>query len=114
MEAAAQRNDVKDLIESDLAFHLALAAASNNVVLIEALNRLLRPLFGFVLLRMMETHETAISWEPDLPRHRRMIELIRDSDPRVAKQYVEHCVGAFVASAHRVWWPETQRKRRRS
>jgi len=114
MEAAAHRNDVKELVESDLAFHLALASASGNAVLIEALNRILRPLFGFVLLRMMETDETTISWEPDLPRHRRMIDLIRDSDPHVAKQYVEHCVGIFVASAHRVWWPETQKKRRRS
>jgi len=113
MEAAAHRNHVKDLVEGDLAFHLALASASGNVVLIEALNRILRPLFGFVLLRMMETRETAIGWEPDLPRHRRMIDLIRDSDPSVARQYVEHCVGRFITSAHRVWWPETQKKQRR-
>ena len=114
MEEAARRKDVKDLVERDLAFHLALAGASGNVVLIEALNRLLRPLFGFVLLRMMETRETVLSWEPDLPRHRQMIDLIRDSDPGVARQYVEHCVGRFVESAHRVWWPEARKKRRRA
>ena len=113
MERAAAGNDVRELVEGDLAFHLALAEASGNPVLVEMLGRLLRPLFGFVLLRMMETHVTTLSWTPDLPRHRQMIDLIRDSNPAVAKQFVEHCVGQFVASAHAVWWPDTQRRKRR-
>ncbi len=111
MEAAAPGNDVREMVQSDLDFHLALAAASGNAVLMEALQRLLRPLFGFVLLRMMETQETALHWQPDLPRHRRIIELIRESDPLVARQYVEHCVNRFADSAHRVWWPDTRKKK---
>jgi DNA-binding GntR family transcriptional regulator len=51
MEAAATGGSVKELIEADLAFHLALADASGNAPLIEMLGRLLRPLFAFVLLR---------------------------------------------------------------
>lgn len=113
MEAAAARSEVKELVESDLAFHLALADASGNPLLVEMLGRLLRPLFTFVLLRMMETHETTVSWMPDLARHRQIVYLIRDSNPTVAGQFVQHCVGRFVASAHAVWWPEAPPKRRR-
>jgi DNA-binding GntR family transcriptional regulator len=112
MEAAAARGEVKELVESDLAFHLALADASGNPLLVEMLGRLLRPLFTFVLLRMMETHESAASWTPDFARHREIIYLIRDSSPNVAGQFVQHCIGRF-ASSQAVWWPEARPKRRR-
>jgi hypothetical protein len=62
---------------------------------------------------MMETHETTVSWMPDLARHRQIVYLIRDSNPTVAGQFVQHCVGRFVASAHAVWWPEARPNRRR-
>ncbi len=107
------RGEVKELVESDLAFHLALAEASGNPLLVEMLGRLLRPLFTFVLLRMMETHETTVRWAPDFARHREIIYLIRDSNPTVAGQFAQHCVGRFVASAQAVWWPEAPSKRRR-
>lgn len=113
MTRAAERGDVKKLVESDLAFHLALAEASGNPLLADMLGRLLRPLFTFVLLRMVETRETTVSWQPDLPRHREMIYLIRDSDPGVAAQFVQHCVGRFAASAHAVWTPQKTPRRRK-
>ncbi|MDE3167093.1 MAG: GntR family transcriptional regulator [Acidobacteriota bacterium] len=106
MSNAAARGDVKRLVEHDLAFHLALAEASANPLLIDMLGRLLRPLFTFVLLRMMETRETTRNWQPDLPRHHQMIHLIRESDPSIAAQFVEHCVGSFASSAHAVWTPK--------
>jgi DNA-binding GntR family transcriptional regulator len=112
MERAAQSGEVKELIDADLAFHLALAAASGNPMLVDVLRRLLQPLFSFVLLRLAATREDSATWLLDLPRHRQMIDIIRDSSPAIAGQFVEHCVGAFVASAHRVWWPETQPKRK--
>jgi DNA-binding GntR family transcriptional regulator len=113
MEAAKQKGDVKDLVESDLAFHIALAEASGNPALIETLSRLLYPLFGFVLLQMLATKELAAKWAPDLPRHRQMIDLIREGSPAIAKQFVEHCVSQFVASAHVVWMPEAKPRKRK-
>lgn len=113
MEAALAKGDVKELIDSDLGFHLALAEASGNPLLADMLGRLLRPLFTFVLLRTMETHEGTTSWVPDLPRHREMIYLMRESDPSLAGQFVRHCVGRFVASARAVWLPEAKPKRTR-
>ena len=113
MESAGLRGDVRELVQSDLDFHLALCQASGNPVLVEMLERLLRPLFTFVLLRMLETRETTVSWTPDYARHREIIYLIRDSNPIVAAQFVQHCVGRFVASAQAVWWPESRPARKR-
>jgi DNA-binding GntR family transcriptional regulator len=114
MEAAVARSDVKALVDSDLAFHLALADASGNPLLAEMLGRVLRPLFTFVLLRMMKTHADPQIWQPDLPRHREMIYLIRESSPAVAGQFVQHCVACFAARARSVWLPEPKPKRARS
>jgi DNA-binding GntR family transcriptional regulator len=113
MIRAAARGDVKTLVESDLAFHLALAEASGNPLLGDMLGRLLRPLFTFVLLRVMETHETAAGWQPDLPRHREMIYLIRESDSAVAAQFVQHCVGRPASTAHALWTPEKKSRGRK-
>lgn len=113
METAQAKSDVKDLLENDLAFHLALAEASGNPLLSEMLARLLRPLFTFVLLRMMETRENTESWLPDLPRHREMIYLMRESDPALAGRFVQHCVSRFMASAQAVWLPDALPKRRK-
>jgi DNA-binding GntR family transcriptional regulator len=113
MEAAQAKGEVKELVESDLAFHLALAEVSGNPLLGDMLARLLRPLFSFVLLRMMETQENTLSWLPDLPRHRETIYMIRESDPTLAGQFVQHCVSRFVVSAMAAWLPEARPKRRR-
>lgn len=113
MESAAVQGDVKELVESDLAFHLALAEASGNPLLIEMLDRLLRPLFAFVLLRMMETHESTVSWVPDLLRHREILYLIRESNPSVAAQFVQHCTHCFMESAQAAWSPKAHSKRRK-
>lgn len=113
LESAAVQGDVKQLIESDLGFHLALAEASGNPKLAEMLSRLLRPLFTFVLLRMMETHQSTLSWTLDLPRHREMVYLIRESSPSIAAQFVQHCTSCFMESAHRVWSPGAPGKARK-
>jgi hypothetical protein len=76
-------------------------------------NSVARMAATFVLLRMMETAGSATGWNPDLPRHREMIYLLRDSNPQIARQFVEHCVGTFGSSAHSVWWPGPKQKRKR-
>ena len=113
MQRASSLGDVKELIASDLAFHLALAGASGNPLLAEMIERLLRPLFTFVLLRMMEIHESAVRWGPDLPSHHQIIYLIRETNPAIASQFVRHSVGRFAKSAQEVWWPPQKGRRRR-
>lgn len=101
MEAAMMRGDAKGMLENDLAFHLALAQTSGNPILAEMLERLLRPLFAFVMLRMLDK-DTA-SWDSVLGPHREMIYLIRESDPVVAGQFVQHSMTRFMRTAHMVW-----------
>ncbi|MBI4908296.1 MAG: GntR family transcriptional regulator [Acidobacteria bacterium] len=113
MESAAAAGDLRKLIDSDLAFHLALAAASRNPVLEEMLARLLRPLFTFVLARMVEMHESAERWSAVLPTHARIVDLIREGNPSLAGQYVRHCIGRFAESAHTVWSPGKRRPKPR-
>lgn len=114
MKAAAVRGDVKNLIEYDLSFHLALAEASGNPLLSDMLGRILRPLFTFVLLRVMETHESTAIWAPDLPRHREIIYLIRESNPAIAAQFVQHCTNCFMQSAQCAWSPKAHSSRKRN
>lgn len=106
MERAASRRDMRALIESDLAFHLALAQASRNQYLIESIERLLRPLFAFVQLRVLGSGQGPEAWIQDLPRHRRIVEVIREGSPDVAALYAQHAVGGFVVSAYEVWGNE--------
>jgi DNA-binding GntR family transcriptional regulator len=115
METALAKSevDVKDLLENDLAFHLALAEASGNPLLSDMLGRLLRPLFTFVLLRMIETRVNTESWMRDLPRHREMIYLMRESEPVLAGRFVQHCISRFMTSAQAVWLPDAIPKRRK-
>jgi DNA-binding GntR family transcriptional regulator len=103
MGTAVKRGNMKALIEADLDFHLALAGAGGNPLLAEMLRRVLSPLFAFVLLSVLKSRQGPDAWSGDLPRHRRIVEMIREGNPQLALGYVQHCVGCFAASAYRVW-----------
>jgi DNA-binding GntR family transcriptional regulator len=103
MKRAAQAGDMKALIESDLEFHICLADASENPVLIDALRRLLSPLFAFILMRVLKSGQGPDAWTADLPRHEQIIELVREGNGALARQYVQHAITRFVKSAYRVW-----------
>jgi DNA-binding GntR family transcriptional regulator len=103
MEAAIARGDMQELIRQDLQFHLTLCELSGNQYLVDAARRLLIPLFAFVLLQVIQSGQGPEAWGADLPRHRRMIDIMREGNPAVAGHYVQHCVSGFVASAYEVW-----------
>ena len=103
MRCSADAGDMKALIESDLEFHICLADASGNPVLIDALRRLLYPLFAFVLMRVLKSGQGPGAWASDLARHQQIIELVRDGNGALARQYVQHAITRFVKSAYRVW-----------
>jgi DNA-binding FadR family transcriptional regulator len=102
MEAAVQRRDMKALIECDLDFHISLAEASGNPLL-DVLRRLLAPLFAFIQMRVMTSGQGPEAWSGDLPRHQWIIKLIREGNPSLAGQYVQHSLTQFAASAYAVW-----------
>lgn len=103
MKAAIQARDMRALVESDLAFHSCLCEMSGNHFLADAARRVLSPLFAFVLLEVLASGQGPEAWSVDLPRHARIIELIREGDPLVSGQYVHSSIRRFVSSAYAVW-----------
>lgn len=103
MRAAARKRDTAALIESDLAFHLALCEASGNSLLLEMARRVLTPLFAFVELRVLQTGQGPEPWIAEFPVFRRMVELIREGDSFLAGRYVHRAIERFLLSAYAVW-----------
>jgi DNA-binding GntR family transcriptional regulator len=103
MEAAIETGDMQSLLRHDLAYHLKLSELSGNPFLHDAAKRVLVPLFAFVLLRVLNSGQGPDAWAADLPRHRRILELIREGDPEIAEQYVRRSYKQFVTSAYEVW-----------
>jgi DNA-binding GntR family transcriptional regulator len=102
MILAADQRDMKALIENDLAFHISLCEMSANTHLIEAARRILVPLFAFQLYRSLASGNGPEQWIESFPRHRRMLDIIRDGDASVAEQYTRLMVEHF-ASTGRGW-----------
>jgi DNA-binding GntR family transcriptional regulator len=100
MQRAAGEGDMKTLIESDFAFHMSLCEMSANAHLIEASRRILVPLFAFQLFRSLATGNGPGQWIEGLPRHRRMLEIIREGDASVAEQYTRLTVEHFASTGH--------------
>lgn len=103
MAAAMKSSDLRMLIESDLRFHLGLAEASGNPLLTDLVRHLISPLFAFVLLRMLKSHQGPGVWSEQLPPHRHLIGMIREGDPALAQQYAQHAIARFADSAHGLW-----------
>jgi DNA-binding GntR family transcriptional regulator len=102
MILAADRRDMKALIENDLAFHMSLCEMSANTYLIEAARRILVPLFAFQLYRSLASGNGPEQWIESFPRHSRMLDIIRDGDAAIAEQYTRVMVESF-ASTGRGW-----------
>ncbi len=103
MHAAIERGDMRAVLRHDLGYHLKLSELSGNPFLYESVKRLLVPLFAFVLLRVVKSGQGPDAWAADLPRHHRILDLIREGDPEIAEQYVRRSYRQFVSSAYAVW-----------
>lgn len=107
MVESAKSRDMKTLIERDLAFHLSLCELSANTHLIDAARRIMVPLFAFQLFRSLASGNGPEQWIESFPRHRRLLDIIRDGDALVAEQYTRLTIGHF-ASTGRGWEMEEQ------
>ena len=103
MQASIERCDMQAVLRHDLHYHLTLSELAGNRFLYESAKRLLVPLFAFILLRVARSGQGPDAWAADLPRHRRILELIREGDPEIAEQYVRRSYKQFVSSAYAVW-----------
>ena len=103
MSGAIASADMRALVASDLEFRLSLIELSGNAFLIDAGKRLLIPRFALILIRLLKSGQGSGVWETDLPRHRRILDLIEEGDPVIAEEYVKRSYRQFVGSAFSVW-----------
>jgi DNA-binding GntR family transcriptional regulator len=103
MEHAVETRDMKKIIESDLEFHVALVQAPGNPLLADFGRKLLYPLFAFIEMRVVRSGQGPTAWIDDLEYHRGILQIIREGNPSLASQFVQHCIGRFAASAYAVW-----------
>jgi DNA-binding GntR family transcriptional regulator len=100
---AANQGDMKGLIQSDLGFHLALLDAAGNPIVADVGRKLLFPLFAFMQMRVVARGQRTTAWRNDLQYHTNIVSMIREGNPPLAGQYVQHCLKQFLASAYQVW-----------
>lgn len=103
MAHAAARGDMEALLQSDLAFHLALCEAPGNPVLAEVARKLLLPLFAFIQMRVKHNKQGPEPWTGDLRYHDWIVQVIREGNPTLASQAVQQCLRRFAHSAFRIW-----------
>jgi DNA-binding GntR family transcriptional regulator len=103
MRTAARKSDAEALLDADLAFHLALVAASGNRYVVEQAERILIPFFAFVRIRVVAGEKGTAAWNRDLDVHRRIIDLINDGDGSVVERFMQHAMSRFAATAYENW-----------
>jgi DNA-binding GntR family transcriptional regulator len=65
MRATTKKGDIRKLIEADLKFHVCLCELCGNRFLYSQIRTLLVPLFAFVSMRVIQSHQTAQAWASD-------------------------------------------------
>jgi DNA-binding GntR family transcriptional regulator len=103
MRRATKGSEIRTLIEADLNFHLVMCELCGNRFLYAQIRTLLVPLFAFVAMRVVQSHQTVQAWESDLDRHKRIIELIREGDPLTAEFAVRGSMQHFAMRAYTIW-----------
>ncbi len=103
MSAAVKNRAMKTLIQSDLEFHLALLEAAGNPPLAEIGRKLLFPLFAFIQMKVLSSRQGPEAWLDDLQYHRLMLQVIREGNPALSNEFVQHCIKRFAVSAYGVW-----------
>jgi DNA-binding GntR family transcriptional regulator len=103
MRAAATEGSREALLDCDLQFHLSLCEAAGNSFLVEHARRVLLPFFAFVRMRVAASHQDASLWSKDLEAHQRIIDLIREGEGDVSRQYVNRAMERFAKTACAHW-----------
>src|ERR1700753_3448368 len=96
MRSAIECNNVMAFYERDLQFHLLLAEKTGNGMLVQALKRIILPLFAFVVIRVQGARTREEQWARSLEQHRRIIDALKTHDPVFAERLVTQTVGAFL------------------
>jgi hypothetical protein len=85
MRDASDARDSKVLTDCDLRFHLELCRISGNSHLFSYAQKILRPLFAFVRMRVSVSGQGTSAWGQDVDAHQRIIDLIREGEAELAE-----------------------------
>jgi DNA-binding GntR family transcriptional regulator len=105
MRSAAEAHDSKALTDCDLRFHLELARISGNAHILAYAQKLLRPFFAFVRLRVSASGQGTSAWGQDVETHQRIVDLIRDGEAELTEHYVKKSMARFASTARKNWLP---------
>src|ERR1700677_5014918 len=103
MREAATAGHREALLDCDLQFHLHLCEAAANPFLLEHARRVLLPFFAFVRMRVAASHQETSLWSKDLEAHQRIIDLIREGEGDITRQYVNRRMERLAKTACAHW-----------
>jgi DNA-binding GntR family transcriptional regulator len=103
MREAATAGHREALLDCDLQFHLHLCEVAGNPFVLEHARRVLLPFFAFVRMRVAASHPETSVWSKDLEAHQRIIDLIREGEGDIARQYLNRAMERFAKTACAHW-----------
>jgi DNA-binding GntR family transcriptional regulator len=114
MSSAVEKRAMKALIQSDLEFHLALMQASGNPLLADLGRKLLFPLFAFIQMKVLKSRQGPEAWLADLEYHRLILQVIRECNPALANEFVQHCIAPNALDLSLIHSTSANRKMKQS
>jgi DNA-binding GntR family transcriptional regulator len=103
MRRASEARDIKALTDLDLQFHLELCRMSGNSHLLSYAQKILRPFFAFVRMRVSVSGQGTSAWGQDVDAHQRIVDLIHDEEADLAEHYVKKSMTRFASTARKNW-----------
>ena len=103
MRNASDARDSKVLTDCDLRFHLELCKISGNPHLFNLAQKILRPFFAFVRMRVSVSGQGTSAWGQDVDAHQRIVDLIREGEAEFAEHYIKKSMARFASTARKNW-----------
>ena len=102
MRSAILCNNLKAFYERDLHFHVLMAEMTGNKMLVQAVKRIILPLFAFDVIRVQGARTSHEQWMRSLEQHKRIIDALRTHDPVFAERLVVQSVDSFLKETRQV------------
>jgi DNA-binding GntR family transcriptional regulator len=102
MRSAILCHNLRGFYERDLNFHIVMAELTGNPMLVQAVKRIVLPLFAFVVIRVQGARTGEDQWVRSLEQHGRIIEALRTRDPIFAERIVSQSVNTFLKETRNV------------
>ena len=109
MRRASEARDSKALTDWDLQFHLELCRISGNPHLHNHAQKILRPFFAFVRMRVSVSGQGTSAWGQDVDAHQHIVDLIQEGEADLAEHYVKKSMVRFASTARKNWIPYDKR-----